>query len=289
MHPLAGSDVTIGAELKQAREQRGVSLRELSERTQIRVPVLRAIESDDFQRLPRGAIMRGFLKLYAREVELDPEEIANRYAQVEWPEPDRPGEAWPPVEPAPSGIRAGLLAVSLASTRARAIGGAAGMLALVVAGYLALRPTPSRPDAGDQRPAELTTPLNPSPASKPEGPQRGPAAPPQKTPATGAGDAAPVAPESSADVLRIDLHATGPVWVSATADGQQVMYRQMEPGERLAIRVTSEAVLRIGVPANLIVTLNDRPVRPFERPGNPITLRITPANYRDLLGAQPPR
>jgi len=43
-------------------------------------------------------------------------------------------------------------------------------------------------------------------------------------------------------------------------------------------------VLRIGIPANLSVSINDRPVRPFPRPGTPVTLRITPANYRDLVG-----
>jgi cytoskeletal protein RodZ len=60
--------MTIGSEFRQAREERGLTLVEISKRTAIRVPALRAIERDDFQQLPGGVISRGFLKLYAREV-----------------------------------------------------------------------------------------------------------------------------------------------------------------------------------------------------------------------------
>ena len=73
--------MTIGSELRHAREQRGASLREISDRTRIRVPVLRAIENDDFQQVPGTVIMRGFLKLYAREVGLDPDLVGNGYLQ----------------------------------------------------------------------------------------------------------------------------------------------------------------------------------------------------------------
>ena len=55
------------------------------------------------------------------------------------------------------------------------------------------------------------------------------------------------------------------------------------PGSDWQIRVTKEAVLRIGIPANVTVAINDKPVKPFGRPGTPTTLRITPANYRELL------
>jgi hypothetical protein len=85
-------------------------------------------------------------------------------------------------------------------------------------------------------------------------------------------------------VLRVDLVATAPCWVSATADGEQLAYHVFNPGERLAIRVVKEAVLRIGIPANVTVSINGLPLPPFERPGSPTTLRITPANYRALLG-----
>jgi hypothetical protein len=63
-----------------------------------------------------------------------------------------------------------------------------------------------------------------------------------------------------------------------------VAYRVVNAGERLSIRATKEAVIRIGMPANVSVSINDRPIRPFARPGTPTTLTITPANFRELLG-----
>jgi cytoskeletal protein RodZ len=274
--------MTIGTELRQAREQRGVSLRELSDRTQIRQPVLRAIESDDFKHLPGGVIMRGFLKLYAREVGLDPDEIAKRYAaQVESTERDRPGNGIAAANEDLSGISATLGAGSRFARLGAA--GAVAVLALLAVAYLALRPTPapdSGTDARDQPPAES---VGASSTPKPGESPTGTAMPPEQG-ATAAPPAAAAAKEASAGVLRVDLHATGACWVSATADGEQVASRLMGPGERLAIRVTDQAVLRIGFPGNMTVTINDQPVRPFARPGTPITLRITPGNYRELLG-----
>lgn len=278
--------MSIGSELRRARDERGLSLRELSECTQIRQPVLRAIETDDFHRLPGGAITRGFLKLYAREVGLDPDEIGRRYAaEFESAEPDRVGDGGAAADRDPADTAAAPVAVSRSSARAGAIAiGAVVVLALIAVGYPALRPTPGpRSDAGDQRTAEVAAPVDAPSASKPGAPQGGTATAPEKAPAAGPAEAPPAANDPSADALRIDLHATGACWVSATADGQQVASRQMAPGERLAIRAKKEAVLRIGFPANLTVSINDQPVRPFERPGTPVTLRITPANYRDLL------
>lgn len=271
--------MTLGTELRQAREARGLSLRELSERTQIRQPVLRAIESDDFRHLPGGVIMRGFLKLYAREIGLDPDEIAGRYTtQLEATAPDRPGEEGAATRGGPSAPRP--------PARFARAGGIAGLavLALLVVAYLASRPSQGpTADARDQPVSETAAPAETPSAAKPAEQPARTASPPAETATAVPPATAAAAADTSAPVLRVDLHATGPCWISATADGQQVASRLMNPGDRLAIPVTDLAVLRIGFPGNLTVTINDQPLRPFERPGTPTTLRITPANYRDLI------
>lgn len=278
--------MTIGSELRQAREQRGVSLRDLSERTKVRTSTLRAIEADDWQHLPGGVITRGFLKLYAREVGVDPDGIAERYAAlVASAESDGTGEGSAPAGQGPARhdrppggpsrfARLGVL-------------GALAVLALVAAGYFALRPpagAPAGSEAGGQAPADVSPAVGEPPAPRsadaPSGPAASPAQPALPPPA----EPPPGPGAASAAVLRVDLQATSPCWVSATADGRQVVYRVMDAGERVTIPVTNEAVLRIGIPANLSVSINDRPVRPFARPATPITLRITPANYRELVG-----
>ena len=47
--------MTIGAELRQARERHGLSVRDISDRTKIRQAVLRAIEDDDFAQRVRAS------------------------------------------------------------------------------------------------------------------------------------------------------------------------------------------------------------------------------------------
>lgn len=276
--------MTIGAELRQAREASGLSLRALSERTNIRQSVLRAMEADDFARLPGGVITRGFLKLYAREVGLEPDVIWQRYAeQAGVVESDRPGEQSITTEPG------SLNATATQAMRPRPalapVAGALAALAVVAIGYVLLR-----------SPAEVADPVEPPPPAAPAEPAAKavePAmgqAPPVTAAAAPATDAPPATietrPDSGvpADVLRVELHATGPCWVSATADGEQVVYRQMNPGDRQAISVTREIVLRVGMPGNLEISANGQRLPPPARPGTPATIRMTPANYRELLG-----
>lgn len=69
----------VGTRLQQARVPGGISLQELSARTKIREALLVAIERGDFARLPRGLLARGFIRAYAREVDLDPESAVRQF------------------------------------------------------------------------------------------------------------------------------------------------------------------------------------------------------------------
>jgi len=71
--------MTIGGELRQAREDADVTLEDVAARTKIRLPFLQAIEAGEFHRLPDGLVRRGHLRAYARAVGLDPEQIVARY------------------------------------------------------------------------------------------------------------------------------------------------------------------------------------------------------------------
>jgi cytoskeleton protein RodZ len=69
----------FGAHLRQAREQRGVSLRDIATRTKISVLALEALERNDVSRLPGGIFTRAFVRAYANEVGLDAEEAVRRF------------------------------------------------------------------------------------------------------------------------------------------------------------------------------------------------------------------
>lgn len=61
-----------GTLLAAARLRHGLSLTELAARTRVSRPQLEAIESEDWASLPAPVYVRGFVRLYAREVGLDP-------------------------------------------------------------------------------------------------------------------------------------------------------------------------------------------------------------------------
>lgn len=71
--------LTIGDELRQAREAAGLKLSEVSERTKIRPGILTDIEADAHDKLPALTYSLGFVKAYARTVGLDPLAAAERY------------------------------------------------------------------------------------------------------------------------------------------------------------------------------------------------------------------
>src|SRR5438874_10763076 len=65
----------VGTTLRQARERRGMTLRQIGSATKISIGVLEALERNDISRLPGGIFGRAFVRSYAIEVGLDPDDI----------------------------------------------------------------------------------------------------------------------------------------------------------------------------------------------------------------------
>jgi cytoskeleton protein RodZ len=72
---------TLGEELRQKREQRGVTLAEISEATRIGTRFLKAIETDSFSILPGGIFTRSFIRAYAKYVGMNEDEAISLYLQ----------------------------------------------------------------------------------------------------------------------------------------------------------------------------------------------------------------
>lgn len=77
-----GGAGSLGERLRLARQQRGISLREISDHTRISMRYLEAIEADDYKLLPGGIFNRSFVKAYARHVEFDEREALELYART---------------------------------------------------------------------------------------------------------------------------------------------------------------------------------------------------------------
>src|SRR3954465_12929911 len=63
----------FGQMLRDARERRGMTLRQIAAATKISIAVLEALERNDISKLPGGIFGRAFVRSFATEVGLDPE------------------------------------------------------------------------------------------------------------------------------------------------------------------------------------------------------------------------
>ena len=69
----------VGSELRRAREAIGLTIREVAESTKISSSMLKGIENNDLSSLPGGIFSRSFVRTYALEVKLDPEETVRHF------------------------------------------------------------------------------------------------------------------------------------------------------------------------------------------------------------------
>jgi cytoskeletal protein RodZ len=69
----------VGSRLREARERRGLTLRQIANATKISVLALEGLEKNDVARLPGGIFSRSFVRSYALEVGLDPDEMIEAF------------------------------------------------------------------------------------------------------------------------------------------------------------------------------------------------------------------
>lgn len=70
---------SIGHVLRQARVAAHLTVDEISGSTRVRIPIVHAIEQDDFSRCGGDVYARGHIRMLAREVGLDPEPLIEQF------------------------------------------------------------------------------------------------------------------------------------------------------------------------------------------------------------------
>ena len=258
----------FGRRLRDARERRGISLRQIASATKISVSALEALERNDISRLPGGIFSRAFVRSYAIEVGLDPETTIQDFI-AQFP---------------PGSVMAGHAAADqvedheaveserrMASTFLRLILISVPLaIAVIYFGtsgrFVRQAPEPERPPAPATEPAPAPVP----------GPSDAPATSTEPVPA-----AAAVPP--AADHLTVGLTVTRPCWVSLTVDGEKKIERLLQPGDDQTVDVTREMVLTAGDAAAITMTLNGEPSKALGGSGEVVTKRVNRANFKDLL------
>src|SRR5829696_5891358 len=74
--------LSLGEKLRQAREERGISISEVAEQTRISPLYLEAIDADNYKTLPGGIFNKGFVKSYAKYVGIDEQEALQDYTRL---------------------------------------------------------------------------------------------------------------------------------------------------------------------------------------------------------------
>ena len=256
----------FGAKLRTAREDRGVSLRQIAESTKISVATLEALESNDLEFLPGGIFTRSFVRNYASAVGLDPEESVREFLAQASAEPmvatrnyADDAEDQRQYLSQQRIARIALLIISLSVP--------------IVALLLFL---------GWQRaPEELSEPLGSTLASPVAGVDEN-----ANSAVGGAvqrGTEAPMAAqETIVGPLTIAIHPRGPCWVSLTVDGERAFSRIMQPGEREVWEAAREVVIDIGDAGAFDYSVNRRPGRSLGQRGEAVTASIDRDNYRSF-------
>jgi cytoskeleton protein RodZ len=265
----------LSSRLKHARESREVSLQDIAARTKISPVALEALERGDVSKLPGGIFGRAFVKAYAIEVGLDPDEtVAEFAALIAQAEADAAarGAIRPEVT---ADDRAFLERQKRAIRTLRLVLGVVA-IAAVVALFWQLRTLWAR---SAPAPTTVTAPAGSTPAPPTPTPASGPVEPTPSAPAPVA--AQPPAPVSAP--LVVEFEVTGDCWIQITTDGKPTTSQLFRAGERRRVEAQREVSLDVGNAGTFLWTVNGRPAKPLGKPGVHTRTRVTAANYQTFL------
>jgi cytoskeletal protein RodZ len=272
-----GGESSLGARLRQAREARGVSLRELSDQTRIARRYLEAIEADDYKELPGGIFNRSFIKAYARGVGFNEAEAVGAYMEVARAQGETPDEL-------PTSRQSSRIYMDGDTARSPFV---TALLSLVILSIISLGIY-----AGlhyYQRRNNPDTAAAPAGQTGATAPAANPGTNDQTLPAqTPAASPDPAAAASAANGLNVQIKAKGEeVWLRTRVDeatnsdgilaADQV--RDYRASERLSVQFSKSKATAIEI------TINGRPaVVPTDAKGKPLVeMVITKDGYEQLL------
>lgn len=268
---------SLGQQLKQAREERGLTIKQIAEGTHIGTPFLQAIESDNYESLPGGIFNRAFVRKFASQVGFDQDQAVKLYDEqlVEMGgEPAKTsylglGDEMEAKSSSGNGLLLALIAVIVLG-------------AILYAAYLAFAPNRrlSDPNAAAQLPPPPAT-ATPAPA---------------ETPNTTASPEASVSPTVTptpvaiTSGLRIKLAAdSSDCWISLRPDSAKAEQITLKSGETREFTVDEKMTfISVGNLPALNISINGKRANPDKIARNRKGLVannvvITKENYQQFL------
>ncbi len=237
----------IGSTLRRARDGHGLELADVEAATRIRARYLAELEEEHFDDLPDG-YARTFLRSYAEYLGLDAQRLVDEY-DMRFP-PKQPARAPRPARGRRDRTPSSAVVVLLA--------GGVAVLALLVAGQFGSR----------KRTPELS----------------GLSAPPARPVVASPGRTRAPRPRRVEGRPRVVLRALrGDCWIAVRleSEGGPLLYENLlRPGQAVSF-VRLPLWVRIGAPANLVLTLDGRRLRAFTRSG-PLNVVVGKSGIRSV-------
>jgi len=273
---------SLGEELKRRREERGLSLRAISDETRIALRFLKAIESDDYSILPGGIFNRSFIRAFARQVDMDEEEAIRLYT-AEYQKAGSDDELGRPSYSGPVGVmereseprtRSILIPVFILVLAIFALGGWALYHYYKRSGSaMQAGPVPVQDSSQNNLPPNASEPRQ-TPSSTPE---TSPNPPPETT-----------RPESTAagSAFTLRIEAREDCWISVKVDNGPKRMWTMKAGEKTEEFTPNENILlSVGFLPNVDIFINGRPAKLSTIRTTVVDLTINKENFEKFIGS----
>jgi cytoskeletal protein RodZ len=249
--------VSIGDTLAEARQQAGLTVAQVSDRTRIRETIIRGIEQDDFSACGGDFYARGHIRSVASVVGVDPAPLIREYDEAHGaPEAIRAAEVFEPSTP-----------IRIKERRSLNWSVAMILALLVVVGY-GVYHFVSAGSGGPSGKAVAAAPPAATHSAKPRPTASAHPSPSVSTPG---------------DVV-IRLTAVEDCWVFLTNAAGDTIYSGVVPaGSTQDWKETQPVDLRLGNPAGVVLTVNGKKATPDTN--QPVTLTLGPAQKVQISGA----
>jgi cytoskeleton protein RodZ len=281
----------FGERMQREREMRSISLEEIAESTKIGCRMLRALEEEDFDKLPGGIFNKGFVRAYAKFLGIDEEQaVADFQAAFIEKQQQHPtngsnglhhGEILPDVQamateaPEQPDQAAGFMRATIIIICLLGIGGL---------GWKYLRPkSTTEPAPTTQAPAPAANvPINPpvqvtTPPEKAK-PLEAPVSDTSTAnPTAGSVAAAPAQPAPDPDApIRLQIHAKETSWVRVTADEKVLLSAEIPAGQNRSFGASKAMVVKLGNAPGVELSYNGKSMPSFPADPKTRTLTFTP-------------
>ena len=267
---------TLGEELKRLREEKGLSLRQVSDATHIGTRFLQAIEADNYSILPGGIFNRGFVRSFARSVGLDEEQALVLYnQQLEVQGGETPRVNAPSLEGIEEDTSSPWGSIALIVI----------ILLLLSAGiYTAYRWFKGSAVAQDIVNVTRSTPT-PLPTPTPETTESQAAVSP--SPSASPGESPSASPSPSPSVpssLQVRIQVTNnQCWLKVTTDANKPVEGTLNTGDVREFSANEKMILSVGNAVDISATLNGRPMKLPLKKGVSSYVVLTKANFQEFL------